>query len=105
MKDRRSLMQGLEETPPVDPELERQIVFQGKLSTPRTTSPATPPPTPTVTLSRPRAPVSTRLRADLAEALKRASLERQLQKLEPSAINEILEAALEPWLKSNGYLR
>lgn len=100
MKDRRSLMQGLEETPPVDPAIEREIVFQGK-PTSRSPVPAKPP---IPTSAGPRAPLSTRIRADLAEALKRASLERQLAKIEPNAINEILELTLEPWLRDNGYL-
>ena len=100
MKERRTLMQGLEETPPVDPAIEREIVFQGK-TTNRAPLPAKPPmPTP----ASARAPISTRIRADLAEALKRASLERQLAKIEPNAINEILELTLEPWLRDNGYL-
>lgn len=40
----------------------------------------------------------------MAKALKRASLERQLQGVEPSRLQDILEEALEPWLKANGYL-
>ena len=47
---------------------------------------------------------STRIRADLAAALKRTSLERQLNGLELHTVQDILEAALEPWLKSSGYL-
>jgi len=37
-------------------------------------------------------------------ALKRASLERQLQGTEPSTLRDILEEAIEPWLRTNGYL-
>ncbi len=51
-----------------------------------------------------RVPLTTRSRADLAQALKRASLERQLQEIEPNEVQEILESALEPWLRANGYL-
>ncbi|OWK34901.1 hypothetical protein [Fimbriiglobus ruber] len=51
-----------------------------------------------------RVPLTTRIRSDYAAALKRASLERQLHGLEPSAILDILEDALEPWLKTRGYL-
>jgi hypothetical protein len=50
-------------------------------------------------------PLSTRIRSDFFAALKRASLERQLSKSEPHTLIEILEQAIEPWLKSNGYLR
>ena len=51
-----------------------------------------------------RVPFTTRLRADLAHAVKRASLERQLQGFEPNTVQEILESALEPWLRANGYV-
>ena len=51
-----------------------------------------------------RSPLTTRIRADYAEALKRASLERQLARVEPATVQEMLEEALGPWLKANGYL-
>ena len=51
-----------------------------------------------------RMPLTTRVRGDIGEALKRASLERQLAGIEPNAVQDILDAALEPWLRSNGYL-
>lgn len=53
---------------------------------------------------QPRALVSTRLRADLARSLKRASLQRQLEGTEPSTLQDILEEAIEPWLRKHGYL-
>jgi hypothetical protein len=97
---RRSLVEGLKDTPKVDAEIERQFVT-GKQpaagvanAAAKTTAPG----------SIARTPVSTRLRTDLAEALKRASLQRQLEKVEPSTLTEILEAAVEPWLKEHGYL-
>lgn len=104
MGERRTLTEGLIQTPEIDPEVERAIVFNKKL--PRHSEGATretatrPQPSPALT----RSPISTRIRADYAEALKRASLERQLAKLEPNTISNILETALEPWLKANGYL-
>ena len=52
----------------------------------------------------PRSPFSTRIRADFAKALKRASLDRQLNGVEPNTVCDILEQALEPWLKANKYL-
>ncbi len=52
-----------------------------------------------------RSPLTTRLRSDLADALKRASLERQLSKVTPNTVQDILEEALEPWLRRNGYLK
>jgi hypothetical protein len=51
-----------------------------------------------------RVPLTTRVRSDFAEALKRASLERQLNKVFPNTLQDILEEALQPWLRSNGYL-
>jgi|GEM_PF-2890751 len=51
-----------------------------------------------------RVPFTTRLRTDYAEAIKRASLERQLSKTVPNTLQDILEEALEPWLQANGYL-
>jgi hypothetical protein len=106
MNDRRSLVEGLKQTPTaIDPKLEKQFVFQSKMPTAgegASTPVASPSPTPSTTISR--SPVSTRIRADYADALKRASLERQLSKTEPSTLQDILEQAIEPWLKSNGYL-
>jgi hypothetical protein len=90
-------MDGLKETPPVDPQLEQQFV-KGKVA-PKESSPKI-----ANSGSIARTPVSTRLRTDLAEALKRASLQRQLEKIEPSSLTEILEAAVEPWLKEHGYI-
>ena len=49
-------------------------------------------------------PVNVRVRPDIAQALKAASLERELQGIEPFTKHEIVEQALEPWLKKNGYL-
>lgn len=51
-----------------------------------------------------RLPITSRIRSDLAIALKRASLERQLAGDYPYELQEILEEALEPWLKTHGYL-
>jgi hypothetical protein len=51
-----------------------------------------------------RTPLTTRVRADFGAALKRASLERQLNGVFPQTVQDILEAALEPWLRGNGYL-
>lgn len=105
MKERRTLMEGLEQTPEVDPAIEREIVYQKRPSMsregghqPTAAAPLHSAP------SSVRAAISTRIRADYAAALKRASLERQLAKMEPNSISDILENALEPWLRANGYL-
>ena len=101
MSERRSLIEGLKpSSPPVDPSREREFVY-GTGSKPKAEV-ATQPPAPTTNVAR--SPISTRIRADFAAGLKRASLERQLQGVEPSTLQDILEAAIEPWLKANGYL-
>lgn len=97
MAERRPLTEGLKPTlPPVDPQREREFVHGAKATT--TTAPAAVSPFA-------RVPISTRIRSEYAEALKRASLERQLNKVEPNTLQDILEQAIEPWLKSNGYIR
>jgi hypothetical protein len=97
MVERRPLTEGIKTPAPAgDPELERQFVHGAK--TAAAPSPATSPPSV-------RVPISTRIRAEYAESLKRASLERQLNKVEPNTLQDILEEAIEPWLRSNGYIR
>jgi hypothetical protein len=98
MAERRPLTEGLKppiQVPAIDPQLEREFVHGTKAaaSTPTTASPFA------------RVPISTRIRSEFAEALKRASLERQLNKVEPNTLQDILEQAIEPWLRSNGYIR
>jgi hypothetical protein len=102
MSERRTLVEGL--TAP-DPEAEKQFVYRGKL--PPSAAPPQPAPAqlaPVAAQLVDRLPLTTRLRADLVTALKRASLERRLRGVEPSALQEILEQALEPWLRANGHL-
>ena len=97
MAERRQLVEGLKPPlPPVDADREKAFVF-GPKSQPK------PEPQPTVPAVA-KSPLSTRIRADYAAALKRASLERQLSGQEPNTLQDILEQAIEPWLKSNGYL-
>ena len=52
-----------------------------------------------------RVPVGARMRTEIAAGLKRASLERQLQGIQPNSVQEILEEALELWLHKHGYLK
>lgn len=92
MSERRSLIEGLKSTPVVDARLEREFVHGASKA---------PVPEPVVTS---RSPISTRIRADYAAALKRASLERQLQGVTPHCLQDILEEAIEPWLTRHGYL-
>lgn len=100
-EQRRSLIEGLGETPKlpvagsVDPSVERAFIRNAISGSSQAEKKSA---------SR-RTPFTTRVREDLASALKRASLERQLQGIEPSAVQDILDEALEPWLKANGYLQ
>jgi hypothetical protein len=100
MVERRPLIEGLKPVPAapaIDAQREHEFVHGAK---------AKPAPTPPTAASPfARSPISTRIRAEYAEALKRASLERQLNKVEPNTLQDILEEAIEPWLRSNGYIR
>lgn len=49
-------------------------------------------------------PVTVRLRPEIAGALKRASLERQLSGEELFTQQDLVEQALAPWLRSQGFL-
>ena len=109
--ERRSLVEGVKPAIVADRKAEEQFVFAGKAKTEEPT-PTQTAPSP-ITESRDakgqgsvsRAPFTTRLRADFATALKRASLERQLNNQFPNTLQDILEEALEPWLRTNGYLK
>jgi hypothetical protein len=93
MAERRNLIEGLKATPPpIDPSKEKSFVYNNASEA------AVPSPA-----AINRVPISTRLREDFAKALKRASLERQLKNIEPNTLQDILEEALEPWLRANGY--
>jgi hypothetical protein len=94
MAERRSLVDAFQEPePPIDQTKAREFVFA------KSRRPVQPAAAPTT-----RTQLSSRIRSDLFEALKQASLKRQLAGLKPNSITEILEEALEPWLKSNDYL-
>jgi hypothetical protein len=104
--NRRPLSTGINPpAPPVDPDVAKKFIrgegvtgdtVGGSATASKQTVPAVQGLT--------RVPLSTRIRADFFAALKRASLERQLSNAEPHTLIEILEQAVEPWLKDNGYL-
>ena len=97
MVERRPLTEGLKPPPPpVDPQKEKAFVY-GEKATKEATAQS-------VSANINRVPISTRIRGDFAAALKRCSLERQLHGIEPNTLQDILEQAIEPWLKSNGYI-
>jgi hypothetical protein len=106
MAKRRPLVDGIKAKPQENRAAEEQFIYGDKLE-PEAATPAPPPMEPTAVRAATkitRVPFTTRIRADLAEAVKNASLERQLRKIEPNQVQEILESALEPWLRANGYI-
>jgi hypothetical protein len=100
MAERRPLIQGLKAPPAPPREAEEEFVYGEK------PMPAAAPELAAVTKVTQvnRVPFTIRIRADLAHAVKRVSLERRLQEVEPNQVQEILENALEHWLRANGYL-
>lgn len=119
MKERRPLIAGIQSTPDKQ-SAEEAFVFgaKAKPSTPLTkTKPAansegqvgTKSREPVVNLEilpqiTSRVPVTARCRPEVASALKRASLNRQLESVTPYHIQGIMEEALENWLRDGGYL-
>jgi hypothetical protein len=109
MTERRSLTEGLKPQTEIDRTKEKEFVY----GTPPETAPASPTAAasgPVLSAPHPhrghsRSPLTTRIRSDYAEALKKASLERQLRSEEPYTVQDILENALEPWLRDHGYLK
>ena len=122
--ERRSLTAAVTAIPNADPQAVRDFIVQEPRTAPAEASRQRPTQTPgsfaqtpaSVSLARQRRsksagvtpvgliPVTVRLRPELAGALKRASLERQLQGDELFTQQELVERALEPWLRSEGYL-
>ena len=105
MTQRRSLVSGLQDTPDLK-KLEKQFVYGGD-----TESADAPNELEESTRDddilpqfKGRVPLTTRCRPELASALKRVSLKRQLAGKEPSSMQEIIEEAIEAWLRdaSNG---
>lgn len=104
MTTRRTLIDGLSETPDLE-ELENRFVFGEKATEVKEDSATVKPSMPSEVLPqfRSRVPLTTRCSPELASALKRVSLERQLSGIEPYRMQEILEQALEDWLVAQGY--
>ncbi len=103
MADRKTLVEGIK----VDPTLEKAFVYGD-----HERAKPSPPASPEIREGKGRTgnsvsrlPLTTRIRSDYAAALKRASLERQLSGVFPNTLQDILEDALQPWLRTNGYLK
>ena len=110
MKERRSLAEGLKSAGGLDPALEEEFVYRDKGKAPE----PEPSPLPAAEAREEkgqggnpvgRVPLTIRFRSDIAAVFKRASLQRQLDGVTPHALQDILEEALVPWLKANGYLK
>ena len=112
MKDRRSLIDGLTQTDLAQQEREKAFVYgTASVQEPEEVETAASIAQPAITYDSKvlpqftgRVPVTTRTRPEVATALKRASLTRQLNGIEPYYVQDIMEVALETWLKTNGYL-
>jgi hypothetical protein len=106
MAQRRPLRAGLMPADEVDPALEKEFVYGDKTDpTNQSESRTNPPREPKAQNPVSRVPLTTRVQANFAVALKRASLERQLNGVVPNTLQDILEEALEPWLRSHGYIQ
>jgi hypothetical protein len=131
MPERRPLIEGIKSLgEDIDPELAEEFVYDKKLHSPAKPPVPAPhvqaPPAEALAAPKPlpeslaaaaqvasplspltgigRVPVGARVRTELAAQLKRASLERQLQGIQPNSVQDILENALELWLHKQGYL-
>lgn len=125
MAERRSLSTAVnsDTVPGVDPEVVRSFVTQNQKTERPVVAPvniSTEPPRETKEVSEQKVskpkkkanrfqpvgliPVTVRLRPEIAGALKRASLERELEGEEVFTQQDLVENALEPWLKNEGYL-
>lgn len=113
MKERRSLVDGLK-TDPETQQREEEFVFGSQRKADAPSAPlakadaiATPIAAPASRIlpqMTGRIPVTTRCRPEVATALKRASLQRQLAGVEPFYVQDIMEEALENWLRDQGYV-
>lgn len=97
---RRTLVDGLSETPQVEA-LEKQFVYGEEIEAPVAEKASEPQKV--MAQFKGRVPLTTRCRPELASALKRASLERQLSGAEPNRMQDIFEQAIEDWLSTHGY--
>ena len=89
MTKRRPLVEGLNEKKTELSQAEKEVVFGSQKTeiheeaTPKVTG---------------RIAITVKVRPDVGAALKRASLQRQLDNVDPSTIQDIVDEALENWL-------
>lgn len=96
MAERRPLLAGLNS----DTEKATEFIYGERTTPPKAEPVAEPKPTPKF-YGPGRVPITMRVKQDVASSLKRLSLERQLQGIEPNAMQDIVEEALEQWLAQN----
>jgi hypothetical protein len=110
MAERRPLIAGLKPSEDVDPAKEKEFVFgpkadPGKEAKSQHTQAATAEAREAKgTNPIGRVPLTIRVRADYGKVLKRASLERQIEGVFPNTLQDIIEEAVEPWLRQHGYI-
>ena len=110
MTQRRSLVEGVKESSKLTPEAEQFVYGDKRSPDPTTESDKSKPSVTAATSAAPILPhmtgrisVSARCRPEVASAIKRVSLQRQLAGIEPYTSQDIMEQALERWLEFNGY--
>lgn len=110
MAERRSLVEGLQ-SPAAPTTLEQSFVYGADKARPESLPPLEPlassklDETAILPQISSRVPLHTRVRPEIASAIKRASLTRQLQGQEPYYVQDIIEHALETWLRTNGFVK
>lgn len=111
MTERRSLIEGVKESSRLT-QKEEEFIYGDKRSFDSSKAqPANTKVTEEIVAAAPvlpqmtgRIPVTTRCRPEVASAIKRVSLQRQLAGVEPYTVQDIMEEALEHWLALNGYV-
>lgn len=109
MAERRTLSQRVHSPVHTNPEAVRAFVTQEPQDTPVVgppsppTPPSSPTPLPTTNNAFPVGliPITVRLSPEIAGALKRISLERQLARADYFSQQEIVERALKAWLQQH----
>ena len=105
MAERRSLSTAIQSVPNADPVAVRAFVTQETNPASLSTETAKAPTVVSASFQPVGLiPITVRLRPEIAGALKRASLERQLAAAEFFSQQEIVERALAAWLRENGGL-
>ena len=107
MAERRALVEGLKAAEAADRAKEKAFVFGQDNAHPHE-APGGAADLPLARNVKPaagRVPLTTRVRPDIADRLKRVSLGRQLDNIEPSAVQDIVEEALELWFAADARAR